>query len=106
MRYLIFFSLMVFSSMLFGEIPDPPEKLPGIIDLVWYAFKNYPSLIGEAGAFLLALLTFLRGLGELLNYVATRTSDEFDDKIVVYITQIVKWMAKILIWFGIGNGKR
>lgn len=87
-------------------IPAPPEQLP------WWgnAIRGMLDKLPEINAWLLAvfmfLMVFLRGLSDLLAFIAEKTENKSDDKWAAIVAKLAWWASSAVGWFGGGKSQK
>lgn len=100
-----FLSAYAFGEGQISEIPDVPDSAPWWLSMFTFAIKQFPELNGWFAAAMFFIMAFLRGLSELLNFIAKKTESTVDDEIAKQLAKIVKWVSAIIGWFGLGKPK-
>jgi hypothetical protein len=64
---------------------------------------DWASIWMFLGVFLVAASIFLRLMAEGLGFIADRTKNTWDNKVVHFLMDVVNFLAKIIGWFGAGK---
>jgi hypothetical protein len=66
---------------------------------------SWTSIWAFLGVFLAISSVFLRLLAEFLGFIAARTKNTWDNKLVHALMDVVNFLAKMIGWFGGGKPK-
>ena len=64
---------------------------------------SWSALAGFASVFLMASAVFLRLFAEVLGWIANKTKNTWDNKLVHFLMDVVNFIGKIIGWFGGGT---
>lgn len=105
----ISFVWMVFlsvSGIMLADIPEPPEDIPWFMKSISFILGQFPEINGWFAAIMLFMMSFLRGLADIFMFIASKTETKTDDRIAQQISVVLRWIGKIIGWFGLGTPKR
>ena len=88
------------------EFAEPPESAPWYVTTMRYVISQFPILNGWLAAAMIFMMSLLRGLAELLTFIASKTETKRDDEIAALFTKILRWLSAISAWFGLGAPKK
>ena len=88
-----------------SPLPEPPVSEPWYMQII----SDYITGLPEFNTWLVVIFGFgsamLRGLSEFLLFIHKKTETQFDDTALAWINSLLKWMASISAWFGVGIPK-
>lgn len=87
-------------------IPAPPDQLPWWISGLRGVLDKLPEINAWLFAVLMFLMVFLRGLSELLAFIAEKTENKSDDKWAAIVAKLSWWASAAVGWFGGGKSKK
>jgi len=88
-----------------GDINAVQMTAPWWLKLLTENISNYPTLAAWVFAMLSGINMILRGLSEILGFVAKKTESKTDDKIFSWVHKASYWSSHIVGWFGVGKPK-
>lgn len=86
--------------------PEPPDGKPWYLYIFKSMMKNFPEMNAWFGAAMVFLMGLFRSLSELLLFISKKTETKTDDKLAATFAKIVRWLGKIIGWFGLGKSKK
>ena len=107
----IVFSLFAYSQEAMTAItgivevlPEPPPvKMPWWFELIRENIDSYPTIAGWLFSMLAGINFLLRGISEILGFVAQKTESKKDDKVFAIVHKSSYWVGLIAGWFGVGK---
>jgi phosphatidylglycerophosphatase A len=100
---IFFLSTFAFGEGQISEIPDVPDVAPWWLSMFTFALKQFPAFNAWFAAAMMFVMAGLRALSELLNFIAKKTATKTDDEMASALVKILKWVAAIIGWFGLGK---
>lgn len=107
LMYLVFILSAVFcADMALADLGEPPVDAPWYGEMIGRLLENFPEVNGWFAAVMLFLMGLIRGVADLLGFIATKTETKKDDEIAAMIGKISRWASAIIGWFGLGAPKK
>jgi hypothetical protein len=109
MKTILFLIVLFFATPAFGQDPSCGGALNVVMQCAtnggFGALTHFSwSLLASIGtAFLVAATVSLRLLAEILGFIANKTKNSWDNKLVQGIMSAVNLLAKIIGYFGVGK---
>jgi len=73
----------------------------------WGILQSILGQFPEANAWLIVILpatmSILRLVSLILSFIADKTATDEDNKALETISNLIRWLAIVMSWFGIGN---
>lgn len=98
--------LSIFSPELIAQWTEPPEDAPWYVSTLKYILAQFPTINGWFAAAMIFIMSALRALSSLLNFIAAKTETTRDDEIAAWFSKALRWISAIVGWFGIGTSPK
>ena len=104
-KNLLLIAMVLASPLAFGII-DPPEVAPWYVTSISFVMNQFPEINAWLGAVLMFVMGLMRSLSAFMLFIAAKTENKKGGNAATQVSKIVKWLACIIGWFGLGNTKK